>query len=215
VRFYQSDFGASDKPSGFLVGYGAIANPENVRSIDIPTEGTADFDGNQVRVIRYIPDAYRQDNGEVFQRSKDLRTPAIQLQITTKEGKSGNLWLIYGEPAKAEVVPYAFQLSDLHLKEATGLQISHEPGQWAVWAGCVLMGIGLIVSFYVLHMRFWAVAVADGKGGLALWVGAAANKKNREAFEQKFRDLKLEIEQELKVAQGAPENALAASAVEK
>ncbi|HYG98466.1 MAG TPA: cytochrome c biogenesis protein ResB [Terriglobales bacterium] len=214
VRFFQSGFGASDKPSNFLIAYGAIATPDNVRSLDIPESGRAEFDGNKVRVLKFLPDAYRQDNGEVFQRSKDLRTPAVQLEITSAGGETGTVWLLYGEPVRVAAVPYAMQLADLRMHNETGLQVSYEPGQWAVWAGCVLMGIGMIISFYMVHMRFWAVAVNDGKGGLTLWVGAAANKKNREAFEQKFRDLKQEITSELA---GTPVSApeLAASAAQK
>ncbi|HWJ93553.1 MAG TPA: hypothetical protein VNT33_02450, partial [Telluria sp.] len=75
-------------------------------------------------------------------------------------------------------------------------------------------GIGLIISFYVVHMRFWAVAVNDGKGGLTLWVGAAANKKNRESFEQKFRDMKQEISNEL-AGHHVDDRELAAAAAQK
>ena len=28
----------------------------------------------------------------------------------------------------------------------TGLEVSHEPGQWGVWAGVVVMGFGLAVG---------------------------------------------------------------------
>ena len=68
----------------------------------------------------------------------------------------------------------------------TGLQVSHEPGQWAVWAGVVLMALGLTFVFYVVHMRFWVVPVRDAQGSSALWVGGTANR-NRDAFEQKFQ----------------------------
>ncbi len=198
VRFYQSGFGQSDVPESVLIGYGALADPENVNAVSVPMNGTADFDGNTIRVLKFLPDAYRQADGEVFQRSRDLQSPAVQVEITGKDGKSNSTWLLYEETAKAGTLPYALQFSNLALQNATGLQVSHEPGQWAVWAGCLLMGVGLVVSFYIVHMRFWAVTVADGKGGLTLWVGAAANKKNREAFEQKWRDVAEEIRKELK-----------------
>jgi cytochrome c biogenesis protein len=214
VRFFQSGFGMSDKPATFIVAYGAIAAPESVQSLEIPANGEAAFAGNKVRVVKFLPDAYRQENGEVFQRSKELRTPAVQLAITTPDGKMGSVWLLYGEPSKADVIPYAMQLADLKLNNETGLQVSYEPGQWAVWAGCLLMGVGLIISFYVVHVRFWAVAVNDGKGGLTLWVGAAANKRNREAFEQKFRELKQEVSDELG-GQHVAERELAAAAAQK
>ena len=69
----------------------------------------------------------------------------------------------FAENAKA---PYLFEALDLKPGYFTGLEVSHEPGQWAVWAGVVLMGIGLTFVFYVAHTRFWAVAVWDARGNL-------------------------------------------------
>jgi cytochrome c biogenesis protein len=79
----------------------------------------------------------------------------------------------------------------------TGLQVSHEPGQWAVWTGCLLMGLGLAAAFYLVHMRIWAVPVLDGRGQLTLWIGGTANK-NRDAFEQRFAAIVQNVEEELK-----------------
>jgi cytochrome c biogenesis protein len=88
----------------------------------------------------------------------------------------------------------------------TGLQVSYEPGQWAVWAGCILMGVGLVMAFYFVHIRFWAVPISDDRGRLVLWVGASASK-NRDQFEQRFRQLVGGIEEELKA--GAASSRLA------
>jgi len=81
----------------------------------------------------------------------------------------------------------------------TGLEVSHEPGQWLVWAGCLLMGAGLFVAFYMVHMRLWIAAVPDAKGKLVLWIGGQANK-NRDRFEQKFNDVVTTIQTELESA---------------
>lgn len=197
VRFYQSGFGQSETPDAVLIGYGSMKKPENVQAVDVPLTGSAEFDGNKIRVLRFLPDAYRQADGEVFQRSRNLEQPAVQLEVTDTSGKSETFWLLYGQPAKAGSLPYALQLADLSLRNETGLQVSHEPGQWFVWAGCLLMGVGLFVSFYIVHMRFWAVAVPDANGGVTLWIGAAANKKNRESFETKWRDVTGAIAAEL------------------
>lgn len=85
----------------------------------------------------------------------------------------------------------------------TGLQVSHEPGQWGVWSGVVLMGIGLAFVFYVVHMRFWVVPVRDEKTGeYSLWIGGSANR-NRDAFEQRFKDLVTSVQEELKTVRAA------------
>jgi cytochrome c biogenesis protein ResB len=85
---------------------------------------------------------------------------------------------------------------DIDFSPVTGLEVSYEPGQWFVWAGCVLMGVGLFVAFYTVHMRIWAVAVPNTGGKLILWIGGAANK-NKDRFEQKFEEVVAEIRDEI------------------
>lgn len=91
---------------------------------------------------------------------------------------------------------------------STGLEVSHEPGQWGVWAGVVLMGFGLALVFYLVHMRFWVVPVRDPKTGkLSLWIGGNANR-NRDGFEERFNELVASIENELNLMNGsAPDGA--------
>ena len=81
----------------------------------------------------------------------------------------------------------------------TGLEVSHEPGQWSVWAGVLVMGLGLTVVFYFIHMQVWAAPVRDTRGQLMLWIGGTANK-NKDVFQQRFRKLVEEIESQLKVS---------------
>ena len=60
-------------------------------------------------------------------------------------------------------LPLAFDPKDLKTGIYTGLQVSHEPGQWAVWAGVVLMAIGLTFVLYVIHVRFWVFPVSTAR----------------------------------------------------
>jgi cytochrome c biogenesis protein len=211
IRFYQADYGMSGelkKVQLAVVTGNDISNPR-LLNLTREAESAKIQDGTQVKLARFIPDAYAMD-GQMFERSGDLSNPAAQVEIT-RGGKTESAWLLASDQAAMnEIVlvgpytadgnpvpmPYRF-VARLEMEPFTGLQVSHEPGQWSVWSGCLLMGLGLIVSFYVVHMRFWAVTFADGKGGLTLWVGAAANKKNRESFEQKWRDVTEEIGREL------------------
>jgi cytochrome c biogenesis protein len=97
----------------------------------------------------------------------------------------------------------------------TGLEVSREPGQWGVWAGVVLMGIGLAFVFYLVHMRFWVVPVRDPRSGkLSLWIGGSANR-NRDGFEERFNDLAAAIENELKRMTGSAQREQLAKIVNK
>jgi cytochrome c biogenesis protein len=166
-------------------------------------------DGTQVRLTKFVPDAYAMD-GDLYQRSRDLETAAAKLELT-KDGKTQTAFLFRSPEAGmgevALVGPYDLQqnpmsgmayrfVAILDMAPFTGLQVSHQPGEGLIWAGCVLMATGLILAFCVLHQRYWAVATKDKEGRLVLWMGAAANKK-RESFEERFQQLADEIAREL------------------
>jgi cytochrome c biogenesis protein len=96
--------------------------------------------------------------------------------------------------------PYTFSLRDdataMQMQHYTGLEISHEPGQWGIWAGVLLMGCGLAVAFYMVHIRFWIMPVENKDGQLVLWIGGSANK-NKDRFEEKYYELVAAIRHEL------------------
>jgi cytochrome c biogenesis protein ResB len=150
-----------------------------------------------VRLTRFIPDYVVRD-GQIYSRTDRVDNPAVQMFVESKKtGKSNEVWLpeIEGFSHNAES-PYLFEPKDLQLASFTGLQVSYEPGQWAVWAGCILMGTGLVIAFYLVHARIWVVPTRDARGQMVLWFGGACNK-NREAFQLKFELMAEKLEQEL------------------
>jgi cytochrome c biogenesis protein len=200
VRFYQSSYGATGQLDKLLLtatrrsdGKTADISLSEGQSIELDPE-------TSVRLAQFIPD-YVVADGQVYARSQSPENPAVQMFVDSKKtGKSVEVWLPPIEGfAHNQEAPYSFQPRELQLQYYTGLQVSHEPGQWAVWAGCLLMGIGLATAFYLVHMRIWVVPVRDAQGGLSLWLGGMSNK-NREAFQDKFARLADLVEEEIKHA---------------
>ena len=189
MRFYQSSFG----PSGDLEFVELkAAKPENLTNpvtVKLKVNETVPVDADTtVKLAKFIPDFFIQDQ-EVFKKSDNLVNPAFQLVVTYK-GKEAKTWLM---PAVQNItdaagMPYVFTYANLGMLNYTGLQVSHLPGQWGIWAGVVLMAVGLGVAFYMVHMRFWAIAVNDPNQGWTIWVGGACNK-NKERFEERFNAL--------------------------
>jgi cytochrome c biogenesis protein len=211
VRFYQSSYGPNGKVDKLLLA--ATPNPafsagsktsaaisRGAKEFGLTVGETADLDADtKVRFAEFIAD-YAVRDGQVYKRSNDMGNPAAHLIVTSRaSGKSFDVWF----PALDEVAdnsksPYVLEPKDLKMGHFTGLQVSHEPGQWGVWAGVVLLGVGLAFVFYVIHVRFWAVPVRDERTGqLSLWIGGSANR-NRDAFEQKFNELIAAVEKEIK-----------------
>jgi cytochrome c biogenesis protein len=204
LRFYQASFGTT----GNLDGVKLVATPDggSSREITLAMNEPMDLDANSsVTLAEYIPDFFVRDD-QVFKRSDDPVNPAFRLQVKNKAtGEDAKLWLFpaYNESAQGEKTNYSFQYRDMQMGYYTGLEVSHEPGQWLVWAGVLLMGTGLFVAFYLVHMRVWITAVPDARGRLVLWVGGQSNK-NRDRFEQKFNELVDNIRTELESASVTP-----------
>lgn len=194
LRFYQASYGQSGSLESLTLNVKQAGSTDKQLILNESVLSQLDA-ATSVRVEQFIPDFYMQDN-EVHMRSKDPVNPAIQLAVS-QAGKTSLVWVFPGQPQMGDQTPFTFELKDGKLAHYTGLEVSHEPGQWGVWAGCVLMGCGLLVAFYMVHMRFWAVPVTKPNGELVLWVGGTFNK-NRDRFEEFYSQIIDAIRKELK-----------------
>lgn len=212
IRFYQASYGPTGKLDKLVLAATSKATADP-KDISIGVDETLQLDPDTtIRLAEFIPD-YVVSDGQVYTRSNDPQNPAAHLIVASKKaGTEVNFWLpaIPGFEQNASS-PYNFEAKDIRMGYYTGLEVSHEPGQWSVWAGVVVMGLGLVVVFYMVHMRFWAVPVRDARGQLLLWVGGTANR-NRDVFEQRFSDLVGEINTEMKV-QAEPSAQVSAIAI--
>lgn len=210
IRFYQSGYGQS----GTLESVNFVVAPSGGSPTPITLNRTDPVqlaDGSTIRVATFIPDAAVRE-GEIYAKSNYLENPAFELAITpAKAGATEQVWLIPTmQPtvqAKESGVTIAIKsFDDIHAAPFTGLQVSHEPGQWAVWAGCLLMAVGLIMAFYLVHQRFWVSTYEDAKtGSTFVWIGTTADK-NREYFQERFDELVKNIREQVNAPEREPVN---------
>jgi cytochrome c biogenesis protein len=205
VRFYQASYGPNGKLEKLLLTAQASNGRGDKKDLALGLDEIAPLDSDTtVQLAEFIPD-YVVGDGRVYTRSNSIQNPAARLLVVSrKAGTRANFWLPAIEGfAENSRSPYQFEAVDLKQGYFTGLEVSHEPGQWAVWAGVLCMGVGLTFVFYVTHTRFWAVPVREADGRLRLWIGGTANR-NRDAFEERFLELATKIESELKSLKEAP-----------
>ena len=197
IRIYQASMGQSSTPRT-LTFAATPANAGAAETVEVPLNGKASLaDGESLSVLRWIPDYYIQDN-EVYQKSENPENPAVQLGLTNAQGETKKLWILYSQAntTKGQDAPYEFAIKSAVWAKYTGLEVSHQPGQFGVWIGVVLMAFGLVIAFYTQHVRIWAAIAEDGKGGKLLWVGGTTNK-NRDRFQAKFEQIKIALQKEL------------------
>jgi cytochrome c biogenesis protein len=75
---------------------------------------------------------------------------------------------------------------------STLLLVKKDPGVSTLFSGCVLMIVGLAVSFFLSHRRIWVRIMPEGKQRSRILFAGASNK-NQLAFERRFRELTTRI----------------------
>jgi cytochrome c biogenesis protein len=189
LRFYQASYGAT----GEVASVKLLVTPKNGGSkqeLWLKLDAAAPLgDDATVRITQFIPDFVVVEN-RIESRSDQPNNPALQISVQSKQAGENKMWLFpkFPEFTHGNNTGFDFRVADVQMGYFTGLQVSHEPGQWAVWAGVILMGFALALTFYFVHVRLWALPVDEGQGRLVLWLGASASK-NREDFERRFRNL--------------------------
>jgi len=115
--------------------------------------------------------------------------------VTRPGSQATHAWVLAKSP---ELNPpndtgISFRFVSVEMDAMTGLQVAREPGQWLIWAGCLLLTAGLMMALYLSHIRIWGVVAADRKGQPVLLLGGQPSKY-RENFERKFHELTNEVE---------------------
>jgi cytochrome c biogenesis protein len=202
LRFYQASYWIdSKKVDGLRIAYSGLDS--KVVPLELRFNQPVNLDPETtVTLVEFLPDAFVRD-GQVFKKTETLANLAFALEVADHANNTtAKIWLFpaEGNVLGAENAKFQFKnptsAKDIDFSPVTGLEVSYEPGQWFVWAGCVLMGVGLFVAFYMVHMRIWAVELPNAEGKLVLWIGGAANK-NKDRFEQKYSEVVAEIRDEL------------------
>jgi cytochrome c biogenesis protein len=203
LRFFQASYGSTGEPAAIELtarrsDSAKRGDGEAEKTFRLgPRDRVALDDHTSVHLASFVPDFVMQ-GGQILTRSWEPRNPAIQLCVESERDGEAKLWLFprFPDLLRNDGGAWTFEFRDLEMGYYSGLQVAYEPGQWAVWTGCVLMGLGLIMAFYMVHVRVWAVPVSDDRGRVTLWLGAAPSK-NRAEFEHRFARLAEAIESEL------------------
>ena len=195
IRFYQASYGITGQVESLLFTVSPTGKPQDATQITLRPNAAATLkDGSTIRLMQFVPDFAIQDN-QIYTKSSYPDNPAIQLAVISS-GKTSTVWLFPRMGERQGDAPYEFALNDLQMQAYTGLQVSHEPGQWTVWSGCLLMALGLVMAFYLVHQRYWVAVVEDRDGAQVLWLGTAADK-TRDHLQEEFNDMADEIRREL------------------
>lgn len=191
VTFYQSSYGMLEQKMGngiiILKAIGRDGAPQqmNLRIGDTFTIPGSDVQG---KILDFSQALAIDGTGNAYTYGEMMTNPAVYIEFAEKGERKFGGWLLKRYPQTWNLPDgNRVEFVDYWGVEYTGMQVRKDPGVWIVYLGCVLMGIGLYMAFFMSHKRIW-VALADGKGGVTATIGASANR-NRAVFERKVEKL--------------------------
>jgi cytochrome c biogenesis protein len=117
-------------------------------------------------------------------RSRDPNNPAVLLELYEGNERKYSSWAFMKYPDFHGSGESDYLLKFLSIGYYTGLQISYDPGLSIIWFGCLLMVVGMFLSFYLSYKRIW-VRLSAGNVELG-----GRSYKNRSGFEKEFSRLK-------------------------
>ncbi|MEW6327402.1 MAG: cytochrome c biogenesis protein ResB [Thermodesulfobacteriota bacterium] len=121
--------------------------------------------------------------------------PAVQMLLTSPEGRQTDLWIFKNNPdfGRIKQLPYRFLITEIKEGYYTGLQVAKEPGIPFVWAGSILMVVGIAVTFFMSHWKIWVVLERKGEG-TTVTIGGQTNK-NKLRLEERLDNLHLQLQE--------------------
>ncbi len=200
ITFYQSSFGMH--PDGFKRGIlilkaaaaGGQAQQLNVRIGDTFTiPGT----GVQGLVKDFSPALSFDESGKAFTFAEQMVNPAVFVEFSEKGVLKFSGWIFKRFPNTWQLADGSrVEFLDLWGVQYTGMQVRKDPGVGIVYLGCIIMAIGLYMTFFMSHRRVW-VSLTEEKNALKVVIGASANR-NRTTLERKIEKLVAMLQSEQK-----------------
>jgi cytochrome c biogenesis protein len=133
LSFYQSSYGVSASTVIEVRGKGAAQTVQLGEGEVRPIPGTE----AELGLMQYEERIHGHEGG-------------ILLVLLAPNAAPQSFWLLTGQQIKQGSVrkgAFTFTLKALEKKNYTGIQVAHDPGLPIVWTGCVLLVIGLVVTF--------------------------------------------------------------------
>jgi len=203
ISFYQASYGTISNREGLLTLEVIPRNGEDEPfMVRVKVGGEVPLkDGYKLRLVAFFPDLVLGKNNQPMNRSEELRNPAALLEVEKDGSPQYRSWVFafFPEVHSVRNAPFRFRYLSFEGLQYTGLQVSKDPGVWVVWAGCLIMLVGLTVCFFISHRRVWVIVEDRGRRRQVLVVGNV--NRNHAAFSRHFEELIKEMREAMGVSQ--------------
>jgi cytochrome c biogenesis protein len=191
ITFYQASFGTV--PESFdrgILMLELISRDGKSEQIQTRLGGQFTIPGTAItgHIMNFSPALTFDQSGRPVTYDANMVNPAILVEFTGLGQKPLTGWIFKRFPQTWNL-PDGSKVEFLKFwgVQYTGLQVRKDPGVGIVYLGCILMALGLYITFFMSHRRIW-VNVSEEKGATKILIGASANR-NRASFEAKIERL--------------------------
>ncbi len=191
VTFYQSSFGMH--PDGFSRGVVILkassrgGKPEQL-NLKIGDSFTIPGTAVEGRLMDFSPALSFDAGGKAFTFAEQMVNPAVLVNFSENGAQKYSGWLLKRFPRTWDLPDgNRVEFSDLWGVQYTGMQVRKDPGVGIVYLGCIIMSIGLYMTFFMSHRRIW-VSLIEEKNNVRVVIGASSNR-NRATLERKVEKL--------------------------
>jgi cytochrome c biogenesis protein len=191
ITFYQSSFGTV--PSGTENGIAVlrlVSSSGKAEQINTKIGGSFTIPGTSVtgRITNFSPALSVDQTGRAYTYAEQMTNPAVNIEFSEAGKIKYSGWILKRYPQTWSLPDgNRVEFLDYWGVEYTGMQVRKDPGVLIVYLGCILMAIGLFMTFFMSHKRVW-INISEEKSNIKVLIGASVNK-NKAAFEAKIEKL--------------------------
>jgi len=166
----------------------------------------------EIELADFAADFQITENGPVS-KSRQLRNPALLLNYYDNDESIGHEWLFAKFPSvhTNKDLPFQSKLLDFEPLFYTGLQAAYNPGSTFIWAGFLIMTLGLILVFYLNHKQIWITFVHKPGSKDEVYLAGTSHKfkdQFRREVKEIVRNIKDSRDVSMEKSQAAPEAAV-------
>ena len=191
ITFYQSSYGMVPNSAGRgVLILRAVSKNGQSEQLNLKLGATFTIPGTTVTgTIRDFSPALSFDQGgNPFTYADQMTNPAINVEFVDKGTRSFSGWILKRFPRTWNLPDgNRVEFLDLWGVQYTGMQVRRDPGVAIVYLGCIIMAVGLYMTFFMSHRRVW-ISMTEEKGSVRVLIGASANR-NRASLERKIEKM--------------------------
>ncbi len=194
--FYQSSYGFNWDNPGFEILAKKKDDPEFQDSLRLGIQEKATLsDGiTEVEIVNFVPDFIIGENNQVATRSLQPNNPAVLIEGRQQGERIFAAWVFakfpdFGQMHSDKEHEFSFEFKNIESGQYSGIEIARDPGVNFIWAGCLLLTLGLFVAFFWPPSEIRVHLEQDPDSARTRIVAGGTAVKNRESLKQEFENI--------------------------